>query len=130
MARPVEYNYEMCIEICDLVRNGMNIKKALTLKKEYPVFETWCNWKRANNELLDLYVKSIQDKAESVDEMIDDIADDLRNKLIDPASANVLIQTLKWKASKYYPKMFGENSTLDLGGSVTVVNVNPKEWVE
>ena len=36
----------------------------------------------------------------------------LKNKEIDPASANVLIQTLKWKMAKFYPKVFGDKTIL------------------
>ena len=37
---------------------------------------------------------------------------DLKNKTIDASQARVLIDTYKWIASKYYPKMFGDK--LDL----------------
>ena len=36
----------------------------------------------------------------------------LLRKEIDPSTYNVLIQTLKWKMAKFYPKVFGEK--LDL----------------
>jgi hypothetical protein len=108
MARPSEYNFDMCKEICDQIANGANIKNVLNSKENYPTFQTWCNWKRENNELFDLYVRSIQDKAESVDAQMDEIWDGCKNGLYDPATARLLIDTLKWKAGKYYPKMFGD----------------------
>jgi len=116
MARPSEYNIELCKVICSEVANGFNIKTVLKSKSEYPTFQTWCNWKRQHNELFDLYIKSIQDKADSVEEELESIYDMLKAKEIDPASANVLIQTLKWKASKYYPKMFGDKTDITSGG--------------
>jgi hypothetical protein len=108
MARPSEYNFDMCKEICDEVANGANIKNVLNSRKEYPDFSTWCRWKRENDELYNLYVRSIQDKAESVDAQMDEIWDGCKNGLYDPATARLLIDTLKWKAGKYYPKMFGD----------------------
>lgn len=120
MARPSEYNFEICKEICNEVADGKNIKAALKLKKEYPTFKTWCNWKRDNAELLHLYVKSIQDKSESVDYEIDEILAECRKGKIDPSTANVLIQTLKWKAAKYYPKMFGDQSKLTIDGTLDI----------
>jgi hypothetical protein len=116
MARPSEYDFEMCKEICSEVANGFNIKTVLKSKAEYPTFQTWCNWKREHSELFDLYIKSIQDKADSVEEELESIYDMLKSKELDPASANVLIQTLKWKASKYYPKMFGDKVDLTTQG--------------
>jgi hypothetical protein len=108
MARPSEYNFDMCKEICDEVANGANIKNVLNSRKEYPDFSTWCRWKRENDELYNLYVRSIQDKAESVDAQMDEIWDGCKSGLYDPATARLLIDTLKWKAGKYYPKMFGD----------------------
>lgn len=116
MARISEYDFEMCKEICSEVANGFNIKTVLKSKPEYPTFQTWCNWKRQNQELFDLYIKSIQDKADSVEEELETIYDMLKAKELDPATANVLIQTLKWKASKYYPKMFGDKTDITSGG--------------
>lgn len=120
MARPAEYNIELCKEICDEVANGRNIKEVLNSKEEYPTWTSFRRWKNENQELSTLYIKAIQDKAEMVDSEIDAIMNDLKEKIYDPATANVLIQTLKWKAAKYYPKMFGEASKVTLEGNIDI----------
>ena len=114
MARLNEYNYDLCLEICEQVAEGSNIKKILTSKDNYPNFTTWCRWRRENEELNNLYVRSIQDKAESVDEKIDDIMDRVEKKELDYVAGRLLIDTLKWKAAKYYPKMFGDKVQTDI----------------
>jgi len=116
MARPSEYNFNLCIEICDEVANGFNIKTVLASKQSYPSFQTWCNWKREHTQLFDLYTRSIQDKAESVDEEIDLIMSEVKSGDIDAPTGRLLIDTLKWKASKYYPKMFGDKTDITSGG--------------
>ena len=116
MARPSEYKYELCEEICNRIADGENIKTILNSDDRFPSFPTWCKWKRENSELLNLYVNSIQDKGESVDSKIDEIWEGCRTGLYDASTANVLIQTLKWKASKYYPKMFGDKTDITSGG--------------
>jgi hypothetical protein len=116
MARPSEYDFDMCIEICAEVAEGFNIKTVLKSKLEYPTFQTFCNWKRENVELFDLYVKTMQDKSESEMEEIDRVYDMLKNGEIEPSVANVLIQTNKWKAAKFYPKMFGDKTDLTTNG--------------
>lgn len=116
MGRPSEYNIELCKEVCEEVANGFNIKTVLKSKENYPTFQTWCNWKRAHDELFDLYTRSIQDKAESVDEEIDHIFDEIKAGNIDAPAGRILIDTLKWKASKYYPKMFGDKTDITSGG--------------
>lgn len=114
MARLSEYNFELSKEICERVSNGERIKVILKSNDKYPSFPTWCKWKRENIELLNLYTCSIQDKAENGDDTIDEILEDVKNGTIDPAQARVIIDTLKWKLSKYYPKMFGDSSKLDV----------------
>lgn len=116
MARPSEYNLAMCEIICSEVADGLNIKAILKSKEEYPDFSTWCRWKRNNDELRNLYVNAMQDKSESEIEDIDAVYDLLRLGKIEPAVANVLIQTKKWKAAKFYPKMFGDSLDLKTDG--------------
>ena len=119
MARPSEYNFEMCKDICKEIANGANIKAVLASQKEYPDFSTWCRWKREHDELYNLYTKSIQDKADSVDAQMDEIWEGCRLGNYDPSTARVLIDTLKWKAAKYYPKMYGDKVQQEHSGEVT-----------
>jgi hypothetical protein len=107
VGRPIEYNFDMCKEICEKVSNGENIFTILKSNDKYPCPATFRSWKESNDELLTLYTRSVQTKAEAVDSQIDDTIKELRSGKIDPATARVIIDTLKWKASKYYPKMFG-----------------------
>jgi len=113
MARPSTYDFDLAKEVCLLVQDGLNIKAALAIDDRFPHFSTWCKWKRENTELYDLYINAIQDKADDVDYRIDKTIEDLKNNKIDPSVANVIIQTYKWKAAKYYPKMFGEKQQID-----------------
>ncbi len=118
MARLTEYNFEMCEIICSEVADGFNIKTILKSKDEYPDFTTWCRWKRNNEELRNLYVNAMQDKAESEIEEIDYVYDMLKAGEIEPAAANVLIQTKKWTAGKFYPKMFGDKIQQEHSGEI------------
>ena len=128
MARPSEYNFEMCKEICSEVANGFNIKTVLSSREEYPTFQTWCNWKREHTELFDLYTRSIQDKADSVEQDMDAIYDEIRAGGIDSSTGRLLLDTLKWKAAKYYPKMFGDKVDHTTNGQAiqpsTVINLS------
>jgi len=114
VGRPGEYSFELCREICEKVADGKNVKKVLKEKEQYPHFATWCRWKNEHKELSDLYTHSMQNKAESMDEAIDDVMLMVRQGEIEHAAGRVLIDTLKWKAAKYYPKMFGENKQIEI----------------
>ena len=112
MARLTEYNYDLCVEICDKVADGLNIMDILASNDKYPSWSTFRRWKNDNDELRTLYVNSQQDKGIALEKEIDDTLQLLRDGEIDASTANVIIQTIKWKMAKFYPKMFGDK--LDL----------------
>ena len=112
--RPSNYDFDLCEEICEEVAIGGNIIKVLESKDSYPTWPTFRKWKNEHSELFTLYIKAIQDKSEAVLFEMDEISQELRTGKIDASTANVLIQTLKWKAAKFYPKMFGDNKNVDL----------------
>lgn len=120
--RPSDYDYELCKDICNEVAEGNNIVKVLESNEIYPCWSTFRRWKQENIELQTLYVNSIQDKAEHVDYEIDQILQELKDEKLTPSAANVYIQTLKWKAAKYYPKMFGDK--VDLTTDNKPINTN------
>jgi hypothetical protein len=108
MARLTEYDYDLCIEICEEVAQGGNIMRVLENNSKYPTWSTFRRWKRDNEELRTLYINSVQDKAEALETEMDDYRSMLLAKEIDASTYNTLVQTLKWKMAKFYPKMFGE----------------------
>ena len=112
MARLTEYDYDLCVEICDKVADGLNIMDILESNDNYPSWSTFRRWKNDNEELRTLYVSSQQDKGIALEKEIDDTMALLKLSTIDASTANVIIQTIKWKMAKFYPRMFGDK--LDL----------------
>ena len=119
MARPSEYNFELCEEICDRVAEGENIISILK-ESTYPSWSTFRRWKNENEKLRTLYVNSQQDKGIALENEIDDVMISLKSGEIDASTANVLIQTLKWKMAKFYPKMFGDKIEVDQNTNMTI----------
>lgn len=118
MARLTEYNFDMCEKICELIADGGNISNILNGNVDFPSWSTFRRWKLDHVELQTLYTRSIQDKAEMVACEIDETMLDCRNGLIDVPTARLLIDTLKWKAAKFYPKMFGEKIQTEHSGKI------------
>lgn len=116
--RPNTYDFKLCEEICEQVANGFSIKTVLGSEDKYPTFQTWCNWKRANKELFDLYVNALQDKAEYYIEEMNQVYSMLKSGEIEASSANVLLQQNKWLTSKFYPKMFGDKVQQEHSGEI------------
>jgi hypothetical protein len=116
MARISEYDYDLCVEICNQLADGQNIKRILDSKTNYPDWTTFRRWKQNNEELRTLYISSQQDKAIALENELDDLRDLLTAKEIDHQTYNVLAQTLKWKMAKFYPKVFGDKTDITSGG--------------
>jgi hypothetical protein len=116
MARPNEYNIEVCIAICEEIATGGNIMTVLESNNDYPSWSTFRRWKRDNEELRTLYINSQQDKAEALEKEMDDYRAMLLAKEIDASTYNTLVQTLKWKMAKYYSKMYGDKTDITSGG--------------
>lgn len=112
MARPSEYNFELCKKICDDLADGDNIKSILK-DSDYPDWSTFRRWKNENSELRTLYINSQQDKAVALESEIDDTIQMLKDGELDASQANVIIQTLKWKMAKFYPKVFGDKLEIE-----------------
>jgi L-rhamnose isomerase len=129
MARLSEYNFEICLDICEEVALGDNIMTILEKNTNYPSWSTFRRWKRDNEELRTLYINSQQDKAEALEKEMDDYRSMLLAKEIDPATYNTLVQTLKWKMAKFYPKVFGDKIDHTTAGekitSVSILNIDP-----
>ena len=105
--RPSDYDFELCKLICDEVASGRNIVDVLDSDERFPTWNTFRRWKNDIPELSALYVRAQQDKSEMCLYKIDKLQSKLENGNLEPSSANVLIQTEKWKAGKFYPKMYG-----------------------
>ena len=107
-----KFDMDIVHEICTLIADGANVKDAC--KKCGISYNAFRDWRTDNDIVSNLYVKAVQDKGDSVDAEIDRILNLLEKGDMDASTANVMIQTYKWKAGKYYPKMFGQNSSLDV----------------
>ena len=108
MARPSKYDIKVCNEICERIVLGEHIKPILDSDDRFPTFPTWCKWKRENDELFNLYTRSIQDKAEMLVFEINQTMFDVRTGVLDASQGRLIIDTYKWLASKFYPKMYGD----------------------
>ncbi len=49
MARLTEYDYNLCIEICEEVAKGNNIMRILEDNSNFPSWSTFRRWKRDND---------------------------------------------------------------------------------
>jgi hypothetical protein len=85
-----------------------------------PTFVTVFNWRRAHPEFLEQYARAREDQADALaEEMLDVARSALRAKSSEEAQGyRLLVDTLKWCASKMKPRSYGDKLTLNAEVSV------------
>lgn len=132
MADPKKYSTEdkltIITDICTRVINGEKLS-AVIKDKKYPTratIDAWCN---KDKELLYKYAHAREAHAFNIGVFqIDEVIQEIRDNKLDPAQSRVIIDALKWQASKFYPKMFGDKLDVTSDGekveqsAITIIN--------
>lgn len=120
MARKTLATPELIETLLMRVAKGESIK-GICREKGMPDYTTVFKWLKDNEGLKDKFLLAMQAKANLADAEIDEIRMEIRGlaekvnseqmsrdaAFVAIQEARLQIDTLKWKASKYYPKMFG-----------------------
>ena len=114
---------EMIKTILERVVNGESIK-GICKDKGMPSYVTVFKWLKNNEELKEEFLLAMQVKANLADAEIDEVRQNIKGLAEEENSgqmsrdeafvaiqeARVQIDTLKWKAAKYYPRMYGTDT--------------------
>ena len=79
---------------------------------------------RENETLRQHYARAIEDRAERYNADIDEVVNDVRSGLLDPASARIVLDARKWQASKMAPRDYGDKIQTEHSGGVTTTVIN------
>lgn len=114
---------ELIQTILERVVNGESIK-GICKEKGMPNYVTVFRWLKDNEQLKEEFLLAMQVKANLADAEIDQVRENIRGLAEDVNSgqmsrdaafvaiqeARLQIDTLKWKAAKYYPRMYGTDT--------------------
>lgn len=67
---------------------------------------------RGNEELAKEYTRARECRADVRFEKFQDILDECKAGLVDPAIARVLVDAIKWQTGKEKPKVYGDSTTI------------------
>ena len=95
----------------DVAYENKSIVKACRDRKVSP--QTLWELKENDKRIKEQYTLATQFRAEGCIDAIEKAQADLRNGIIDAPTARVLIDTEKWKACKFYPKVYGDKQEID-----------------
>jgi hypothetical protein len=117
--RPSTYTEATAVEICRRMVSGQSLR-TICSSPGMPTLVTVFNWRRAHPEFLEQYARAREDQADALaEEMLDVARQAVHAKTSEEVQGyRLLVDTLKWRASKLRPKSYGDKLTLD--GEVSV----------
>lgn len=111
MAKPDKIDMK---QVLDDISMGMSVLKAC--EKQKVSNKTFYDKLKESEELKNEYARARELRGEKFVESIEEDLRKIENKELDPASGRVIVDTKKWLASKFYPKMYGEKQSVELTG--------------
>lgn len=117
---PIRHNKKEIEQIIERFANGEKLPK---LFKEYGIVRTTFLKKIEDYELENVYTCARHYHGDYFNDEIEDLKDKLLKGKIDQSSARVLIDTIKWQAAKFYPKMYGDK--LDVTSENKAISSTP-----
>lgn len=120
--RPLELNDSLRNTIVDMLSVGDSVGKiAKSIQKGASTIFKWID---EDAELLDLYTRAKQSKAQILAEEIIEIADDSELK---PDDKRIRVDARKWVAGKYYGKLFGDKIMTEHSGTIGTTDLSDEE---
>jgi len=116
MGRPSEFTQYVADEICELLADGISLRK-ICLRDEMPNKATVFRWLATREEFRDQYARAREAQADTLADEIIDIADDGSNDFMgddekyngDAVQRSKLrVDARKWLAAKMLPKKYGD----------------------
>ena len=103
MARPSEYTPSKAEDICEMLADGMSLRK-ICAKDDMPDKSTVRRWLRTYPEFRAQYAQAREDQADHWADEVIDIADEAE----DAGLAKIQVDARKWVACKLKPKAYGD----------------------
>ena len=101
------------------IEQGASVKKVCDKRKIAQ--HSFYDYIESDEELKKKYIYAREKRGESAIDKIEEELEKLNAGISDPAKARVVIDTYKWLACKFYPKMYGDKQEITHTGSVSVM---------
>jgi len=101
--RPTSYNADIADRICMWIAEGKSLR-SFCRQDETPGLSTVCLWIVTHPQFMEQYAHARQAGGYAHADDIIDIADMVRDGLLDPNAARVILDAKKWSAERMAPK--------------------------
>lgn len=109
-------NPEVWSEFLDKITDGWSVYK--TCKSLNVKDDTFYRYIKEHKQKEGDYIKARQTRGDRCLDKIEKYQNEVYDRTIPSDVARVLIDTEKWKACKFYPKMYGDKQEVELSGNV------------
>lgn len=109
--RPSDFTQEIADEICSQIAEGKSLRE-ITDQESMPSLRAVMNWLRGNDEFVQQYARAKEVQADTYEDMMINTA----RTEADVQRARLIVDTMKWTASKLKPKKYGDKVDLTSDG--------------
>lgn len=129
LGRPSEYTPEEADRICQWIADGKSLKSYCRQTGRHMI--TVYAWMREHPDFLSRYARAREDRADSLADEMQDIADETTSGTFEQiAAAKLRIETRKWIASKLRPGTYGDRIEVEQKGNVTFQIGLPRRTID
>lgn len=124
--RPVDYDFEIAIEICEQIAEGRSLNNVVKENPEYPSVGTILKWVHSGKypEFSEMYKAARRDQADSGFERIMGLVEKVEKGHMSGNDARVAIDALKWVIGKLRPERYSDKIQVEADSKVSIEVVN------
>lgn len=110
--RPTDYSAEMADKILRRLAEGESVTD-ICKDPEMPVRSTVFLWSATRKEFSERYLLALKGVGQICVDQLEQALTEMKQGKTDPVIGKIEIDTLKWKAGKFYPRMYGDKQIVE-----------------
>jgi len=120
---PIPYSQDVADEILNLIADGQPLTRILKQNKQFPQVTTIYKWLKQDKVFAEDYARACEDRAETRNDQIAEIVQDVLSGKVDPQAGRVAIDAIKWQAAHEKPNKYGDKMEIS-GSGVVGLTIN------
>ena len=134
MGRPTTYTLARAEKICRRIAEGEPLTK-ICKDTKMPGYSTALRWRVENSEFRELYARAREDAGDTLADEIIILARRVESGELDPNVGKVVIDAMKWAASKLKPRIYGDRQEVRMAAKLEVEERKPliegaPQWIK
>ena len=106
--RPSSYTEEKANEICSILAQDEGSLRSICAREDMPSTDTVLRWLNQHEDFRARYARARLDQAHASVHRMREIEDKILSGELEPNAARVVLDSIKWRASKLGAKVYGD----------------------